>query len=217
MFKPPGDNSQAARMPRIKRVWPRPCLSQTASSRGALPSLWEQWPSTEVGFRPGGGQVFGTSGFSLWNPATPWPGVGLLPVSMPLELPWTSAFPWACQLLLTLLQGLNRFLLPLTDARQGPGKSLLWSKPMEQALYAAKSALAAAAELEHPQADLPHQPHGRHIQHSYQCCPSTFSSSIMGSPFLPRSCCPLRLATAPSTGVAGRLRRDLPLPPHVGG
>ena len=108
-------------------------------------------------------------------------------------------------------------MLPLTDALQGPGKSLLWSKPMEQALYAAKSALAAAAELEHPQADLPHQPHGRHIQHSYQCCPSTFSSSIMGSPFLPRSCCPLRLATAPSTGVAGRLRRDLPLPPHVGG
>ena len=44
------------------------------------------------------------------------------------------------------------FLLPLTDALQGPGKSLSWSLLMEQA---AKAALAAAAELEHPQADFP--------------------------------------------------------------
>ena len=52
------------------------------------------------------------------------------------------------------LQGAASFLLPLTDAFQGPGKSLAWSPPMEQAFNAAKTALADA-ELEHPQADFP--------------------------------------------------------------
>ena len=44
-------------------------------------------------------------------------------------------------------------MLPLTDARQGPGKSLLWSQPMDQAFNTAKSALAA--KLKHPQGDIP--------------------------------------------------------------
>ena len=46
-------------------------------------------------------------------------------------------------------------LLPLTDALQGPGKSLLWSQPLDHAFNATKSALAMATELEHPQADFP--------------------------------------------------------------
>ena len=37
------------------------------------------------------------------------------------------------------------------DALQGPGKSLAWSPPMDQAFNSAKS----AAELKHPQANLP--------------------------------------------------------------
>ena len=53
------------------------------------------------------------------------------------------------------LRGAAGFLLPLTDALQGPGKSLAWSPLMEQAFNAAKKALAAAAELEHPKADFP--------------------------------------------------------------
>ena len=48
------------------------------------------------------------------------------------------------------LRGAAGFLIPLTDALQGPGKSLAWSPPMDQAFNAAKSALATAAELKHP-------------------------------------------------------------------
>merc|ERR1711911_48706 len=53
------------------------------------------------------------------------------------------------------LRGAAGFLLPLTNALQGPGKSLDWSPSMEQAFNAAKTSLANAAELEHPQADFP--------------------------------------------------------------
>ena len=47
------------------------------------------------------------------------------------------------------LRDVEGFLLPLTDAQQGPGKS------MDQAFNAAKATLATATELEHPQADFP--------------------------------------------------------------
>ena len=53
------------------------------------------------------------------------------------------------------LQGAAGFLLPLTNTLQGPGKSLTWSPSLEQAFNIAKTALAAAAELEHSQADFP--------------------------------------------------------------
>ena len=53
------------------------------------------------------------------------------------------------------LRGAAGFLLPLTNALQGPGKSLDWSPSMEQAFNAAKTSLAITAELEHPQADFP--------------------------------------------------------------
>ena len=47
------------------------------------------------------------------------------------------------------LRDVEGFLLPLTDAQQGPGKS------MDQAFNAAKTTLATATEVEHPQADFP--------------------------------------------------------------
>ena len=50
------------------------------------------------------------------------------------------------------LRGMAGLLLPLTDALKGPGKSLAWSPPMEQAF---KTALAAATGLKHPQANFP--------------------------------------------------------------
>ena len=53
------------------------------------------------------------------------------------------------------LRGAAGFVLPLTDPLQGPGKSLSWSPLMEQAFNTAKTALAAAAELKHPQANFP--------------------------------------------------------------
>ena len=86
--------------------------------------------------------------FVLWNLDTPWPCAGCHPVNTPQ----TSTFPRAHQL---FLRGEAGLLLPLTDALQGPGKSLLWSQPLDHAFNATKSALAMATELEHPQADFP--------------------------------------------------------------
>ena len=53
------------------------------------------------------------------------------------------------------LGGTAGFLLPLANVLQGPGKSLAWAPAMDQAFAAAKAALAAATEIEHPQADFP--------------------------------------------------------------
>ena len=53
------------------------------------------------------------------------------------------------------LRGAAGFLLPQTNALQGPGKSMDWSPSMEQAFNAAKTSLANAAELKHPQAAIP--------------------------------------------------------------
>ena len=49
--------------------------------------------------------------------------------------------------------GVAGFMLPLTEALEGPGKSLACTPPMDQAFNTAKSALTAA--VEHPQTDFP--------------------------------------------------------------
>ena len=86
-----------------------------------------EWPHhqlAEVHLWPGGVKFFGTSGLGLRDPPVPDRLVNFYR---------------------RFLRGAAGFLLPLTDALQGPGKSLAWSLLMEQAFNAAKTALAAAA------------------------------------------------------------------------
>ena len=93
----------------------------------------------------------------------PWPRGSGRPVSTPVVMPRTSTFPCTCELLPPVLGGAAGFLLPLTNALQGPGKSLAWSPPIEQAFKAAKTALAADAKLEHPQATNVQNPWNREV------------------------------------------------------
>ena len=91
-------------------------------------------------------KFLGHSSFGLRESPAPWPRGGCCSVSTPCLklqhfLGLVNFYRW-------FLQGAAGFLLPLTDALQGPGKSLAWYPPMEQAFSAAKTALAAAAELE---------------------------------------------------------------------
>ena len=116
------------------------------------------------------------------------------------------------------LRGAAGFLLPLTDTLQGPGKTLAWSPPMGQAFNAAKTALAAAAKLEHPQADFPISlmvdTSGTHnTVLSY----NTFVVRLgLLSPSSRRSCRRLRPATGVRQGVFGCQLHKLPLLPDAG-
>ena len=82
----------------------------------------------EVCLRPGGGEVLGTTGF-LASGICPLPGhveavVQFPRPSTPLDL---QRFLGLVNFYCWFLGGAAGFLLPLTNALQGPGKSLAWS------------------------------------------------------------------------------------------
>ena len=178
---------------------------------------WSDHQPTEVGLRPRGGEVFGTSGFCLGDPATPLQAVVKFP--LPLTCLELQCFLGLVNFYQHFLRGAAGFLLPLTNALQGPGKSLSWSPLMEQAFNAGMHISvgdpAAGQEFwqgnasgrrwsfwelgirlwesnraRAPSSRLPHQPDGRSIKHS----------CWLHSPSFQRSCCLQRLITAPSTG-----------------
>merc|ERR1711911_272201 len=164
----------------------RPCFSSTTSSGGvwSAPGEWTHHQSQEVRLRPGGGQVFGASGFGLRNPPAPWPRGGCCPVSTSVDTARSTALPWPRQFLPPVFARCCRFP-PAADQRSsGP-----WQVPRLVSLHGAglqrrQDLLGQRRRARAPAGGFSHQFDGRRVRLSRRCCPTAFSPLVLGSSLL---------------------------------